>query len=402
MIEVNNILRHPHRMAMKGVGMRRRDMLIGACGALLVGGGSAIGWRSTVGSMSNFESYANGLRAPIPADSDIANIIRYATLAANGHNTQPWRFRVEESAIEILPDLSRATPVVDPDDHHLFVSLGCAAENLLIAATATGRPGRLATDAGGDRIRYSFSNGAVRSDPLLAAIPLRQSTRTVYDGRSPPAADIEALRRSAEIPGVRLVLLTDRMRIDQVRDLIIAGNDAQMTDTAFMTELKRWLRFNPRSAMASGDGLFSAASGNPVLPEFLGGLAFDTFVTADTENKKYIGQIDSSAGIAIFLAEREDKAHWIEVGRACQRFALAATAAGLKHAFVNQPVEVAQLRPELAALIGERGLRPDIVMRFGYGPMLPFSPRRPVSSVVGDMEISAEGRGGVRQAGRRN
>lgn len=362
--------------------MRRRDMFIGAGGALLLGGGGVLGWRSAVGSMGDFESYGNGLRAPIPADPDIADLIRYATLAANGHNSQPWRFYVEESAIEILPDLARATPVVDPDDHHLFVSLGCAAENLRIAATATGRPGQLATDAGSGRIRYSFSQGTVRSDPLLAAIPVRQSTRADYDGRSPPAADVEALRRFAEIPGVRLVLLNDRPQIDRVRDLIVAGNDAQMTDTAFTTELKQWLRFNPRSAMASGDGLFSAASGNPVLPEFLGGLAFDTFITADAENDKLARQIDSSAGIAVFLAEREDKAHWIEVGRACQRFALAATASGLKHAFVNQPVEVAQLRPELAALIGERGLRPDIVMRFGYGPTLPFSPRRPVNSVL--------------------
>ncbi|HLV82586.1 MAG TPA: Tat pathway signal protein, partial [Devosia sp.] len=80
--------------------------------------------------------------------------------------------------------------------------------------------------------------------------------------------------------------------------------------------------------------------------------------------------------------EREDKAHWIAVGRACQRFALAATASGLKHAFVNQPVEVALLRPELAALIGEGGMRPDIIMRFGYGPTLPFSPRRPVNAVL--------------------
>jgi hypothetical protein len=41
---------------------------------------------------------------------------------------------------------------------------------------------------------------------------------------------------------------------------------------------------------------------------------------------------------------------------------------GLKHAFVNQPVEVASLRPELAALVGMTGRRPDLVMRFGYGP----------------------------------
>ncbi|WP_348769932.1 Acg family FMN-binding oxidoreductase [Pannonibacter phragmitetus] len=380
--EVNRLRAILRRIAMKGVGMRRRDILIGAGGALVLAGGAAAGWRSAVGSMGGFDSYAGGLRAPMPAGPNIADLIRYATLAANGHNTQPWRFRVGESTIDILPDLSRATPVVDPDNHHLFVSLGCAAENLLIAATATGRAGQLETNAEGERIRYSFSKAEAHPHPLLAAIPRRQSTRAEYDGRSVSAADIEALRQSAETPGVRLVLLTDRARINQVRDLIVAGNDAQMADAAFMAELKRWLRFNPRSAMASGDGLFSAASGNPVLPEFLGGLAFDTFFAAGAENDKYARQIDSSAGIAIFLAEHEDKAHWIAVGRACQRFALAATASGLKHAFVNQPVEVARLRPELAALIGERGMRPDIIMRFGYGPTLPFSPRRPVNAVL--------------------
>lgn len=362
--------------------MRRRDMLIGAGGALVLAGGGAAGWRLAVGSMGDFDAYTGSLRAPIRVGAGIDDIIRYATLAANGHNTQPWRFHVEGNVVDILPDLSRATPVVDPDNHHLLVSLGCAAENLLIAATATGRPGQLETDAGGERIRYSFSRAEAHPHPLLAAIPRRQSTRAEYDGRSVPAADIEALRQSAEMPGVRLVLLTDRARINQVRDLVVAGNDAQMADAAFMAELKRWLRFNPRSAMASGDGLFSAASGNPVLPEFLGGLAFDMFFTAGGENDKYVRQIDSSAGIAIFLAEREDKEHWIAVGRACQRFALAATASGFKHAFVNQPVEVARLRPELAALIGERGMRPDIVMRFGYGPTLPFSARRPVNAVL--------------------
>lgn len=362
--------------------MKRRDMLIGAGGALLLAGGGAIGWRSAVGSMGDFDAYAGSLRAPIRVDAGIVDILRYATLAANGHNTQPWRFHVEGNAIDILPDLSRATPVVDPDDHHLCVSLGCAAENLLIAATATRRPGQLETNAEGDRIRYSFSRAEARPHPLLAAIPLRQSTRAEYDGRAVPAADIEALRQSAETPGVRLILLSDRARISQVRDLIVAGNDAQMADAAFMAELKRWLRFSPRSAMASGDGLFSATSGNPVLPDFLGGIAFDTFFAAGAESDKYARQIDSSAGIAIFLAEREDKAHWIAVGRACQRFALAATASGLKHAFVNQPVEVALLRPELAALIGEGGMRPDIIMRFGYGPTLPFSPRRPVNAVL--------------------
>jgi hypothetical protein len=133
-------------------------MLIGAGGALVLAGGGAIGWRSAVGSMGDFDARAARLRAPIHVDAGIADIVRYAILAPNGHNTQPWQFHAEGNAIDIRPDFSRATPVVDPDDHHLYVGLGCAAENLLIAATATGRPGQLDTDAGGAGIRYSFSS----------------------------------------------------------------------------------------------------------------------------------------------------------------------------------------------------------------------------------------------------
>ena len=46
-------------------------------------------------------------------------LVRQATLAASSHNTQPWKFRVAEQSITILPDFTRRTPVVDPDDHHL-------------------------------------------------------------------------------------------------------------------------------------------------------------------------------------------------------------------------------------------------------------------------------------------
>jgi len=109
---------------------------------------------------------------------------------------------------------------------------------------------------------------------------------------------------------------------------------------------------------------------------------FDLAFRVAAENERYARQIRSSAGIAIFVSRRADKAHWVQAGRACQRFALQATSLGLKHAFVNQPAEVAASRPELARLAGLPGRRPDIVMRFGHGPAMPFSARRPASAVV--------------------
>jgi nitroreductase len=361
----------------------RRTILIGGGCALAGAGAAYAGVRRQMGSMEDYSAAVAASRAMLSKRPEMRDFIRYATLAPNGHNTQPWRFRVGENRIEILPDLTRRTPVVDPDDHHIFVSLGCAVENLALAASARGRPGEPSFNAANDgSVVFAFGGGKSAEAALFDAIPRRQSTRAAYDRRPVAAADLRALAVAAETPGIDLVLITDRAQIDRVRDLVVAGNSAQMADAAFVRELKSWLRFSPRQALATGDGLFSAASGSPTLPAWLGPRVFDIVFKAAAENDKYARLLQSSAGVAVFVSERDDKDHWARAGRACQRFALQATALGLKHAFINQPVEVASMRPELAALVGMTGRRPDLVMRFGYGSALPFSARRPVEAVL--------------------
>lgn len=336
-----------------------------------------------MGSMDEQAGPAAAIRSALPSFPDRLDLIRFATLAANSHNTQPWTFRLTDTRIEILPYLSRRTPSVDPDDHHLFVSLGCAAENLAIAAAARGMGGALAFDQSGDG-GVVFDVGALSGTKrgLFNAIPFRQSTRGDYDGTQLGTEELQSLRQAAATPGVTLVLITEQTLKDKVRDLVISGNSTQLADPAFMAELKEWMRFSPRLAASSGDGLFSACSGSSAMPEWLEPLALNIFFTAESENEKYARQIASSAAIAVFLADEDDKEHWVLAGRACQRFALQATALGLKHAFLNQPVEVPELRSKLAALAGHPGRRPDIVMRLGRGAALPFSARRPVESVI--------------------
>lgn len=357
--------------------MNRRFLLAGGAVAL-AGAGAA--WRGIrdMGSMRDYEAAVAATRSFLPARPELAELVRYATLAPNGHNAQPWKFRLTDGRIDVLPDPTRRTPVVDPDDHHLFVSLGSAAENLSLAGAARGRPGELAFDpAGGGSIAFVHGTGESRETDLFTAIRMRQSTRADYDGRSVSAGDLRALAEAAGTPGVDLVLITDRPQMNRVRDLVVEGNSAQMGDPEFVRELKSWIRYSPREAIGTSDGLFSAASGNPALPEWLGPTLFDATFKAAGENDKYARQIRSSSGLAVFVSEREDADHWTRVGRASQRFALQATALGLKHAYINQPVEVAALRPALAALVGLSGRRPDLVMRFGYGPALEFSARRP-------------------------
>lgn len=364
--------------------MKRRDLLVGA-GVVTVGGAAAalLGLRQ-MRSSDDYNAAVATMRAPLGQAPEVRDLVRFATLAANSHNTQAWRFSLASSGIEIRPDLGRRLAAVDPDNHHLYASLGCAAENLSIAAAARGRAGELSFDPEQDGVvRFGFGNGPAPASDLFEAITTRQSTRGDYDGKPVSAVDLQALRAATgTVRGVDMILITDRPQIGSVRELVISGNSIQMADPAFMRELKAWLRFNPRQALLTGDGLFSATSGNPMLPDWLGLLAIDTLFTAGGENDRYARQIASSAGIAVFSGEKDDPEHWVLAGRACQRFALQATALGMKHAFINQPVEVPTLRRELANLIGLPGRRPDIVMRFGYGPALPFSARRPVEAVL--------------------
>ena len=363
--------------------MTRRTFLLGSSGVVLTGAGAVVAGVRQAGAMAAYDAAVASSRAGLAAEWRIEDCIRFATLAANGHNTQPWRFRIGEDRVEIQPDLTRRTPVVDPDDHHLFVSLGCAAENLSLASGAGGRPGELQyTPVGDGQVALVLGGGPAVDLALVDAIPRRQSTRAEYDGSQVSVGELKALAAAAVMPGVELVLVTERAAMDRLRDLVIAGNTAQMGDAAFVRELKTWLRFNPRDALATGDGLFSAASGSPTLPSWLGPRAFDLVFRAPAENDKYARHLRTSAGIAVFVTERDDKEHWVRAGRACQRFALQATALGLKHAFVNQPVEVASLRPQLAALVGTPGRRPDIVMRFGRGAARPYAARRPVTAVL--------------------
>jgi hypothetical protein len=311
-------------------------------------------------------------------------LVRCATLAPSSHNTQCWKFApgANGRSISILPDLARRCPAVDPDDHHVFVSLGCATENLVQAALAHGLKGIARFDTGGNDVRVTLEPTRAHATPLFTAIALRQCTRGDYDGKALSSAELALLQRAGSSDTVRLLLLTERAAMEQTLEYVIQGNSAQWADAAFVKELKDWIRFNGADAVRTRDGLYSVASGNPNIPSWIGDVAFRWLLSATGENDKCARQLRSSAGIAVFVGQAADKANWVEVGRCYERFALQATALGIRNAFLNQPVEVAALRPPFAAAMGLTGQRPDLVVRFGRGPAMPRSLRRPVESVL--------------------
>ncbi|HET7716929.1 MAG TPA: Tat pathway signal protein [Bauldia sp.] len=335
--------------------------------------------------MSAYDDAAAAIRIPLSMDASRRDLVRYATLAANSHNTQPWKFRVGPSAIDVLPDLDRRTPVVDPDDHHLYCTLGCATENLVIAGAArgfAGTPTFVAGMDGGGQINVTLTPAPARETPAFKAIPERGVSRAVYDGKPLPVDTVAALEAAARSEAVEAIMITEPARIETILALVVEGNNLQFTDPAFMNELKRWIRFDARQAIETGDGLFAGCTGNPSVPPWLGRLIFGFVASPKAEAEKYAAQIRSSAGIMVLVGREADPEHWAECGRSYQRFALTATTLGLRHAFINQAVEVPAVREKLAAELGIAGRRPDLIVRFGNGPAMPRSLRRLVSEVL--------------------
>jgi nitroreductase len=340
------------RRAMKRPVTNRRD-LVKSGGALLAEG--------LPSGCANSAGYGEAVRCtwrgatPLPSDraAILRELVRLATLAPGGHNTQPWKFRLQSDAIEIHRDTSRRTPEVDPDDHHLRVSLGCATENLPQAGMSFGlRGGPTVT---GDGVVVRLSAQPVQRTALFDAIPRRQSTRADYDGRP--------------------------LRSDEMRQLESAGADPEVRLT-LLTSGKEWIRFSKDEAVEKADGLFAGSSGATTAPRWLGSPMFSLFLEPKTENDKYARQLRSSAGVAVFAAGQANPEGWVAAGRACERFLLQAAALNVRTAFVNQPVEVIALRPQFASALGPGDRRPDLVVRFGHGPLLPPSLRRPVEEVL--------------------
>lgn len=235
-----------------------------------------------------------------PPPQDLSNsallrreLVRYATLAPSSHNTQCWKFSVAEQSISILPDQTRRCPAVDPDDHHLYVSLGCAAENLVKAALANGLQGEAVFEtAPADVLKVNLQPTRRVESPLFKAISERQCTRNEFDGQPVSAQDLRLMALAGTGKGVQLLLFTEKPAMENVLEYVVQGNTAQMKDPAFVAELKTWIRFNDAEAVRTGDGLFAKSSGNPSVPRWLESPLFPVFFQ-DRQRERQVRQTRS-------------------------------------------------------------------------------------------------------------
>jgi hypothetical protein len=338
-------------------------------------------------STAEYDRAAEEIRRPgkelTQGELNMKELVRLATLAASSHNTQPWKFRIHERAISVHPDFARRCPAVDPDDSHLFKSLGCAAENLVHAAATQGHTAEVSFDSIREEVIVRFERApSVRVTELSRAIPRRQCTKTPYDASLLASETLSRLEQAGQGAAARTIILQTRPQLDAVIEYVTRGNESQLNEPAFRKELVSWIRFNPGDALRTGDGLSGRTSGQPALPTWFGKLIIGAVLTPKGQADIDARNIKSSAAVAVLVAKCDDKAAWVEVGRAYERLALQATALDIRNAFINQPIEVRPLRPQFESWLGLTGEHAFLIVRLGRAPLGPFSLRRPIDDVI--------------------
>lgn len=316
---------------------------------------------------------------------DYLFLIEQATKAPSGHNTQPWLFRIHENSIGIRPDYTKDLAIVDHDRREMFVSLGCATENLCIAATSRGYvPTVHLSGQGIITIQLSKAADSVKATALAEQINKRQTNRNIYDGTFIPDSTMKELL-AVERTGQTSVHCWRKgsVEFEKLHRYIGQGNEIQMSDSSFKKELKHWMRFNRKHEQKTNDGLSYAVFGAPNLPQWLSRFIMGACLTPRMQNKSDRKKIASSSHFVLFSTRQNTIEAWVDLGRTLERFLLSATKAGIAIAFTNQPCELetlsATMQKEIPAL---HAAIPVVLLRIGYSAPMPYSSRKEINSVI--------------------
>ena len=321
-------------------------------------------------SLRNSDFPARGARA-----EQLKFLVRYATLAPSSRNTQPWLFGVEHDQIILHADMSRWQPVADPHKRDLYMSLGCALENLLIALEHFGfghlenyfpRPDDDSV-AAQIAILDSPSVSSFRPAHLFKAITQRHTNHGRYLKRS-VTPDVIRKLVDCETDWNLTLLLTQDIGIKRAVDKLLLKADAiAFSNPQYRDELVECI----------GRGNF----GGPWLLSVAQQFAIAHLGVKKTVAKGGHAALMSSPVFGLISGQIVNREEQLQAGALLERLYLTATPLGLCLQPISQLLEIAEVKASFARLFRAGGV-PLMPFRLGYADPAHPTPRRPLEEVL--------------------
>lgn len=328
-------------------------------------------WHRKVGTKETW----NVSEAAFPSDGPMAekarHLLRYAVLAPSSHNSQPWLFFVDDDEIRLFADHDRWLTVADSDKREMYLSLGAALENLLVAAEHFGLghlveylPGSdnrhaatvvLQEDENSERSRY-------RDPRLFDAIVRRRTNRGRYQERGIPRRNLRALRDVCVEDGIAVQFVTKSPTKQSLADLVDRADRRQFADRAYRRELGRWV----------GRGAFGDS-----WPEAKVSRLLITYLNVGPRQARRDAELVRTTPVLAALRTNADGLReQLRAGQAFERLSLLATVLGVQTHPMSSLLEVPSLRHELETQLGGPDWPVQHLFRLGYARSVSAPARR--------------------------
>jgi hypothetical protein len=312
-------------------------------------------------------------------DRETQTLISAAGAAPSVFNTQPWAFRVKDASIDVFADTSRELRAIDPDGRQLAISCGAALLNLRVAAARLGRTSvvrLLPSDAKPTllaNVTLGEYDAAIHPDaPLYPTIRRRHTHRRPFQARLVPGATLAELVGCAVSEHASLTVLgTDERR--WLFELVSFSEVVLAEQPGYEETMSEWTA----GSVTRRDGIPASSFGT--LP-FTGQPPMRDFSQAHPGWEAKLQCYPKDPAIAILSTTDDNPVSWLHAGQALQRVLLVACARGLAASFLNQPLDVPEIRRDMKHP-GWHGI-PQMIIRLGYARGDVSTPRRLVTDLM--------------------
>ena len=318
-------------------------------------------------------------KQPTEADK-LRFLLNFAVLAPSSHNSQPWRFEVEENEIKIFLEPTRRLVDSDKNYRQAYISLGCAITNIVTAANYYGfscsveccldqRDEYLAA-----RITITKSSASVVLDKnqFIFSISKRVTNRNKYEDKTPPKSFMQEIK-CFSADDLEICVITDQAQKGCLADIAIAAGITAMEDKKFRLELSQYVKSNITLLSV---GMPAFGMGIPILVSFVAPTLIKYLNMNRLSRKSDEALLKRHTPVFVVIATREDNPiNWIKTGQVYERIALFSTHEGLTTAMWAAPIQIGEYYREFQKIL-QTGFRPQAFFRLGYaGRETPHSPR---------------------------